>query len=130
MKTKVGLWIDHRKANIVAITERGEAVRLIVSKVEKQLHRLGSSLPKGSHDAPEDRQQRSFEGHLKRYYDAIIACIGDAESILIFGPGGAKIELKRRLEKNKIKGRIMSVEPADNMTSHQIAAKVRRRFSE
>jgi hypothetical protein len=36
---KVGLWIDHRKALIVAITNKEEEIRLIISKVEKQLGR-------------------------------------------------------------------------------------------
>jgi hypothetical protein len=36
MRTKVGLWIDHRKALIVAVTDKGEEIRLIISKVEKQ----------------------------------------------------------------------------------------------
>ena len=31
-------------------------------------------------------------GHLANYYDELIACIGDAETILIFGPGEAKRE--------------------------------------
>ncbi|MDH3897415.1 MAG: hypothetical protein OEV18_08495 [Deltaproteobacteria bacterium] len=35
MKTKVGLWIDHRKAVIVAVTDTGEEIKLIISKVEK-----------------------------------------------------------------------------------------------
>ena len=43
MRTKVGLWIDHRKAIIVAITDEGEEIELIISKVEKQLRRSGDS---------------------------------------------------------------------------------------
>jgi len=41
-------------------------------------------------------------GHLANYYDEVIACIGDAETILIFGPGEAKGELKKRMERDKI----------------------------
>ena len=33
MKTTAGLWIDHRKAIIVAVTDKGEETRLIISKV-------------------------------------------------------------------------------------------------
>jgi hypothetical protein len=47
MRTKVGLWIDHRKAIIVSVTDKGEEVRLITSKVEKQLRRSGDSPLKG-----------------------------------------------------------------------------------
>jgi hypothetical protein len=32
MKTKVGLWIDHKKAIVVAFTNKGEEIGLIISK--------------------------------------------------------------------------------------------------
>jgi len=35
MRRRVGLWIDHRKAVIVAVTDTGEEIKLIISKVEK-----------------------------------------------------------------------------------------------
>jgi hypothetical protein len=44
MKTKVGLWIDHRKAVIVAVTDTGEEIKLIISKVEKQPRRPGGPM--------------------------------------------------------------------------------------
>jgi len=64
------------------------------------------------------------------YYDAVIACIGDAESILIFGPGEAKGELTKRLKRSDLGGRIAGVETVDKMTDRQIAAKVRQHFAE
>jgi hypothetical protein len=134
MRTKVGLWIDHRKAIIVAVTDQGEEIGLIVSKVEKQLQRSGDSPLKGRYESrnvpPDDSRQRTFTGHLNIYYEAVIACLRDAESILIFGPGEAKGELKKRLEKSKLGGRIAGVETVDNMTDRQIAAKVRQYFAE
>jgi hypothetical protein len=59
----------------------------------------------------------------------VIASIRDAESILIFGPGEAKDELKAHLERKNLGGRIVSVEAVDKMTDRQIAAKVRQHFS-
>jgi len=35
MKRKVGLWIDHRKAIVVTVTDRGEEVGLIIWRAEK-----------------------------------------------------------------------------------------------
>jgi len=134
MRTKVGLWIDHRKALIVAVTDKGEEIRLIISKVEKQLGRLvgiRSTMPYESQQVPaDDSRERKFTGHLNLYYNAVIACIRDAESILIFGPGEAKGELKKRLMRNKLGGRIVGIETIDRMTDRQIAAKVRRHFQE
>jgi len=43
MKTTVGVWIDHRKAVVVAVTDAGEEMGLTISKVEKQLRRSGDS---------------------------------------------------------------------------------------
>ena len=132
MRTKVGLWIDHRKAIVVAVTDKGEERGLIISKAEKQLRRSGDSPLKGPYESqqvPEsDSRQRTLTGHLNIYYDAVIASLREAEAILIFGPGEAKGELKKRLKKANLSGRIVGMETADKMTDHQIAAKVRQHF--
>ena len=133
MSTNVGLWIDHRKAVIVAITDQAEATTLIISKIEKQLGRSGgarSITPYESQQVPaDDTRERKFTGHLNIYYDAVIARIRHAESILIFGPGEAKSELKKRLEEDKLGGRIVRLETVDKMTDRQIAARVRQHFA-
>jgi hypothetical protein len=134
MKTKVGLWMDHRKAVIVVVSDKGEEIKLIVSKVEKQLRRSGGSPLKGPYEAlqvpADDSREREFTGHLNIYYDAVVACIRDAEAILIFGPGEAKGELEKRLASKELSGRIIGIETVDKMTDRQIVAKVRQRFLE
>jgi hypothetical protein len=134
MKTTVGLWIDHRKAVIVVVTDKREEIKLIISKVEKQPGRTGGIRSKTSYESQlvpaDDSRERKLVGHLNIYYDAVIACIRDAESILIFGPGEAKGELKKRLERNRLGGRIVGIETIDKMTDRQIAAKVRQYFQE
>ena len=134
MRTKVGLWIDHRKAIIVAVTDKGEEIRLIISKVERQLRRSGDLPLEGAYDNEQvparNSRQRTLTAHLNIYYEAVIACIRDAESILIFGPGEAKDELKKRLKRDNLSGRIVGMEAIDKMTDHQIAAKVRQYFQD
>ena len=134
MNAQMGVWIDHRKATIVAITDQGEEVGLVISHVEKQRRRSGDSPLKGSYESrqvpADDIRQRAFTSHLNIYYDAVIACIRKAESILIVGPGEAKTELKERLQKHKLGGRVAAIETADKMTDRQIAAKVRAYFGE
>lgn len=134
MKTKVGLWIDHRKATVVTITEKGEEIKEIISEVEKQPRRSGDSPLKGTYESrqiPADNsRQRTLTGELNIYYDEVIAYIRDAESILIFGPSEAKNELKERLERNKLGGRVVGIETVDKMTDSQIAAKIRQHFAE
>ncbi len=63
------------------------------------------------------------------YYDAVIASIREAESILIFGPGEAKGELKKRLDGIKIGDRVVGVETVDKMTDRQIEVKVHEYFA-
>ena len=134
MSTRVGLWIDHRKAIVVAVTDKVEEIALVISAVEKQARRSLSSRHEGPYEPQQvpadDSRQRAYAGHLNIYYDAVIACIRDAESILIFGPGEAKGELKKRLDDNGLGPRIAGVETVDKMTDRQIAAKVRQHFAE
>jgi len=73
----------------------------------------------------DDTHEREFTGHLNQYYAEVIAAIRDAESILIFGPGEARGELKKRLDHAKLGGHIIAMETVDKMTDRQVAAKVR-----
>lgn len=132
MKTTVGLRIDHRKSVIVAILGKGEEKKVVESMVEKQPGRLDGVRSTTSFEAQrvpaDDSRERKFTGQLNAYYDEVISVIGGAESILIFGPGEAKGELKKRLEKDKIADRIVAIETADEMTEPQITAKIREYF--
>lgn len=133
MSTKTGLWIDHRKAVVVFVTATGEEIKQIPSNIEKQLRRTGSTPLQGNFESQQvpadDSRQRIFTGQLNTFYDEVIACIRDAESILIFGPGAAKDQLKERLEENSLGDRVSGVETVDKMTDPQIAAKVRQFFA-
>ena len=84
--------------------------------------------PGSGNSLAENQQDRRFTNYLNSYYDEIIAYVRGAESILIFGPGEAKGELKTRLESQKLGKRIVAVETEDKMTDRQITAKVRRYF--
>jgi hypothetical protein len=132
MKREIGLWIDHREAIIVILTDSGEEIKHITSSSGKHIRYSGSShskTPDGLKEVTsEDQRDRKFGNHLNKFYDEIIAIIRDANSIQIFGPGEAKGELEKRLKHEEIKGKILAVETMDKMTDRQIAAKVRERF--
>jgi hypothetical protein len=119
----IGLWIDHRKAVIVIGTEGGEELKKITSNMEKHVRFTGGTTSEDG--STEDVRDRRFENHLNSYYDEVIAVIRDADSIQIFGPGEAKGELKKRLEREGLKAHILVVETVDKMTDRQISAKVR-----
>lgn len=134
MTEKVGLWIDHKKAIIVTIDEKGEKIDVIRSNAESQLRRTGDSPLKGPFERmliPADMvARRIFVGQLNMYYDQVIDFIHEAESILILGPGKAKNELKDRLQEKHLEDRIIGLETADKMTDRQIAVRVRQQFAE
>jgi hypothetical protein len=125
MKKEIGLWIDHRKAVVVIVSDKDEEVKEITSNMEKHVRFSSGDSEDGS---SEDVRDRQFENHLNSYYDAVIAIIRDGNSVQIFGPGEAKGELKKRLESEGFKGNILGIETVDKMTDRQIAAKVRERF--
>jgi hypothetical protein len=101
------------------VTGRDEEIKVINSNVEKQRGQSGVSVP------ADDVLQRKLTGHLNSYYDEVISSLWNAGAILILGPGEAKTELKRRIETNNLKGRIVDVETVDKMTDRQIVAKAR-----
>ncbi len=126
MTKQAGLWIDHRKAVIVLVTDQGEETRKITSGVEKDVRfTSGDGSELGS---TEDMRDRQFQNHLNVYYAEVIAVIRDADSIQVFGPGEAKGELEKRLEHAGLKEHVLAIETVDKMSDRQISAKVRERF--
>jgi len=132
MKKEIGLWLDHRDAIIVILTDAGEEIKHITSDSGKHIRCSGSShskTPEGLKEVTsEDQRDRKFDNQLNKFYDELIASIRDADSIQIFGPGEAKGELEKRLKHEQIKGQILTSETADKMTDRQVAAKVREHF--
>jgi hypothetical protein len=129
VKKQIGLWIDHREAILVSLTDGTEEIKHVISNNAKHMRYSGSShakTPEGMKEVTsEDQRDRKFGNDLNQYYAEIIALIRDADSIQIFGPGEAKGELKKRLEREGVKAHILQLEPADKMTDRQIASKVR-----
>jgi len=132
MKKEIGLWIDHREATIVILTEGREEIKHIISNSEKHIRYSGSShsqTPAGKREvASEDQRDRKLGNQLNKYYDEVIAAIRDADSIQIFGPGEAKGELEKRIEHEGLNAHILAIETVDKMTDRQISAKVREHF--
>lgn len=124
MKKAVGLWIDHKKAVIVFVAGKDTETKLISSSIEKPQRQSGVATP------ADDVRQRGLTGHLNSFYDEVVSCIREAEFILILGPGEAKGELKRRLEKDNLSRRIVGIKTSDKMTDKQIVAVVRGHFNQ
>lgn len=125
MKSAVGLWIDHRKAVVVRIIDKLEEIKIITSNVDKHIRFSGEA----QKQAEEDQQERRFRNQLNKFYDGVISFLRDAESILIIGPGKAKLEFKKRLETETQSGRVVGLETVDKMTDNQIVARVKGYFA-
>ena len=125
MNKRVGLWLDRNKAVIVTIANKTEGRRIITSDMEHYV--LYSTVVPGD-GSPENPRDRRFWNHLGEYYDKIVAHIRDAEEIQIFGPGVAKYELEKQLEKEGMAIHIVSIEEAEKMSDLQIGTKVQKRF--
>ncbi len=131
MKREVGIWIDHKKAVIVASS--GETLGILESKMEAHARFNGGTHGKIRSGAqvflPEDQRDRRDQEYLHKYYAEVIAHLREASAILIFGPGEAKFELEKQLKQTGQPAPISGIETADKMTDRQIAAKVKTFFA-
>ncbi len=132
MAKKIGIWIDHKRAVILTVSEYGEAMKKIESGVE-HFRLRGMSRSRSPYSAQyqkgDDQFDKQFDGYLNKYYESVLAQLRGADEILIMGPGEAKKELKKRLEREKTCPPISGIFPADKMTDRQFAAKVRSFFT-
>jgi stalled ribosome rescue protein Dom34 len=124
MEKKVGLWIDHKNAVIFTLADEGAELKRISSELTKNVRFSGGT----QKESAEKHRDKRLTGQLNNYNDEVVNYICDAESILIFGPGEAKDELKKRLESRKLHQKVVGFETADKMTDNQIVGKVRHRF--
>lgn len=134
MNNKVGLWIDHRQAIIVRFFDYGDDIVRLKSNLPKHIRFSGASFDRDElnrhDDFAEDKRDKRFIQLLNHYYDDVILRLVSADSILILGPGEAKLELEKRLAKSELLSAKVSVEAADKMTERQIVARLRQYFQE
>ncbi len=141
MEKYVGIWLDHREACVVSLAKNQpiadvnqEMIERIESNIERRVRLSGGSRTRKTPYGPQDisvdsKQEDRFKLQIREYFKEILIRISDADRILIFGPGEAKIELKKEIEKSKRFANIIKkIESADKMTKRQIAAKVRAFF--
>ena len=126
MKTQVGIWIDHREANIVSVSQVGEKTHQIKSNVEKQLQwSCDSSCDEHFKTRITPTPDRRYMARLPGYYEEVFLAAHGADTVLIFGPGKAKEELRKQFHKRHFSQRIVGFETAGKMTKRQVSKKVR-----
>ena len=133
MEKLFGLWIDHGKAIIVSLINGNHKVIHVKSDIEGHF-RLKDS-PQTIYPANlqgntiESKMDSRYHQHLNSFFQHIIDLLKDAKRIFIFGPGVAKIELKKKIEEDKrFLNKISGIEACDKVTEPQIVAKVKKHF--
>jgi stalled ribosome rescue protein Dom34 len=131
MHRNAGLWIDHKDAFIVFTDDPHKQIDETEAKpagIARHIRFVERSSAESS--SAEDHRDRQHANHLTHFYDEVISYLQEAQSILIFGPGEAKGELKKRMQKKALADRIVGVQAADRMTEHQIVAHARKYYDD
>lgn len=127
-RRSVGVWIDHREAVLVFVAGETKELVRIASHVERHPSRSEGALLEPRRPRADDSRERRFTGQLARYYEEVVARVAGTDAVLIFGPGEAKGELRRHLEKSGLAGRAVFLEAAERMSEGQLLRKVRQHF--
>lgn len=131
MPTHMGVWIDHKKAVIVAAG--GDTATVVESDVPGHTRFTGGGgYPGGQSSQRGGSERRSEERNrnaLDHYFDQVIAALGRPDALLILGPGEAKQQLAERLARATTRPRpSLTLETADKLTDAQIVATVTTYF--
>jgi len=132
MTINAGVWIDHHKAVVVLLTEEREDILQILAENNASPRSPAGLRPKNSYTpndfVAEGKRERKVMIHLNQYYDEVIACVRDAQAILILGPGEAKGEFRKRIASRKLRGHIAEMKTVAKLTDQQIADYVHQHF--
>lgn len=131
---KIGIWVDHKEAIIVLVENAETSIEHVESNTESHFRPTGGWKSSGTNVAQSVSKEQTADERKKHqlhdFYQMIIKKADKGEKIFIFGPGEAKCELKKEIEKIKGQhGRIAAVETSDRLTENQIVAKVKLFFS-
>ena len=133
MATKAGVWINHKQAIVVLITDAGQEIKKFQSVLEQPARPASGSRSKNKYTPndfiAEDRRERKLVSGRTKVYDDVLACIRGADALLILGPGEAKGEFSKHIKNKKLRGVTVELETTDKLTERQLAAKVSEHFT-
>lgn len=118
---ELGIWMDHSNAILMEYTSDPVEIKTISSQHESK---------QNSHGSSENVTQNKEQHQQSEYYKRLGETIQNYESIVLFGPTNAKVELYNILKADHRFGKIkMEVKPVDKMTENQQHAFVKEYFS-
>jgi stalled ribosome rescue protein Dom34 len=113
------IWIDHEQAKIFELGREGfDEWRIRPHDRHLHIHHKA-----GLGDSGKARPDQ-------HYFHSVADAVKDAREILIFGPGTARTELLRHLERHdpSVAKKVVAVQPMDHPTDGEIVAFARRTF--
>lgn len=125
-----GVWLDHRRAFIATFSTDQSQVKEILSEADEFNPRggSGSERPYGKQDAISEKnflERRNQQLH--NYYVQLISYLNHVDRICIMGPGMAKTELMKEVNKYPdLAQKVEAITTADNLSEKQLLAKVRK----
>ena len=121
--TELGIWMDHSTAYILEFSSAPSEIKTIESTFThlKKMEAFAKS---------ESLMHNKEQQELTSYYKKLSAIIKDYESVLLFGPTNAKVELFDLLRKDQHFDAIkIEIKETDNMTARQKDAFVKSHFA-
>ena len=120
MTKHVAVWLDHKEARIFSIHPESTEE----STIAAPLHNIHHKHPRGA------AEPKAHPDDAKRFFHEIAQALGDAENILVVGPGAAKLEfLKYAHQHDHALGpKIVGMETVDHPTDGQIVAYAKKYF--
>jgi stalled ribosome rescue protein Dom34 len=135
MKRQTGIWIDSSKAIIICIDGKRESITEIDSDIENKshLHREGNkgTFSGNHHGTSKTQFENRIDEQTKHYMDAVVDYVKKSDELYIFGPSGAKNQLKKRILEDHLIApeKLKAVATSSKMTANQIVANVKEFYN-
>lgn len=115
----VVVWIDHQEAHVIQFNAEASASEIIkTNSKHKHVHQKSGVLGAGHANSDQN------------YLHDVALAISGAGEILIVGPGSAKLELLKHVNKHdpKVSEKIVGVETIDHPSDGQLLAYAKKYF--
>lgn len=131
---KAGIWIDKEHAVLVKLSDGKEEITRFSLEEHEPASQHYRGISQGTHRPydyiPEGRVERKKFAERKRMYVSLAEALDGTDSLLLIGPGEAKIEFAKHIALKRIPLTQFNVGVSDKMTEPQFTARVREHFAD
>jgi hypothetical protein len=135
MEKRTGIWLDKEQAIIINLSEGKHTIKYLESNITTRERFAGEGKRFGRFGnqfiSMESKKRNMVKNQSEEYLKNIISEIKNVDKVVLFGPAEMKIQLEKAiLGNNLVSNKLISVEPADNMTENQLVAWVKGYYEE